>query len=682
MNLVARVCILGSILTLLLSANSTVSAQAVDKSDLDEISVTEIDHTYAAESLPLGFIIVRPRLTNIAPVQTLNQSVGINIQQGSGSESLTAIRSPVLTGGAGAGSFYYGINGVSVRATGFGNVNGFLDLPFGGAKSIEILKGPQPILLGSNALHGGVMARFDADRANGSNSVSVTLGSDDFMSAAFARTAGSDLGQSRFAAHLQIIHDGGFRAQSGYDKQTALLSHEFDMMGDWELSSFLALTNLNQETAGFVRGEDAYKNGALALSNEFPEAYRDVKSFLLGTRISKTSSENGKNYLTEFTPYIRVNEMDFKLHFLPGQAREQNDHSSIGLAIDQYVTSTLLNVSFGFLADFTQGQLYEFQDNETQFSYIQGLHYDFDVRARQLSAYANVNTRFSDRFRASFGLRAENTHYDYDNRTNSGTFGRFLRLEDREDAFSYMSQSARLVYDFTPSISGYMRMSSAARPPQISDLYRVQLNQADGRADVEVLDSIEVGVQGQVSAFSTWEIAAYDMRKRNFFFRDADGFNVVDGRTKHRGVEASVSLYLTDHWTLKSNMSLERHSYDFDRNVGNISEVIMSGNRIDTAPDVQGYAELSYEANHWELGISWTHMGEYFTNAANTQDYPGHDTFGLTVNYDISDDVRAVMRVDNLMDVYYAYRADFAFGHERYFPGRPRSLYLGVSKSF
>jgi len=71
-------------------------------------------------------------LENIAfvhPSEALNGVAGVNIQRGSGQEHLSAIRSPVLTGGAGAGSFLYLEDGVPLRAAGFANVNG-LGRPF------------------------------------------------------------------------------------------------------------------------------------------------------------------------------------------------------------------------------------------------------------------------------------------------------------------------------------------------------------------------------------------------------------------------------------------------------------------------------------------------------------------------------------------------------------------------
>ncbi len=61
------------------------------------------------------------------PAEILNQLPGVNVQMNSGQEHLIAIRSPVLTGGAGQGSFLILENGVPTRSPAFGNVNSLIE---------------------------------------------------------------------------------------------------------------------------------------------------------------------------------------------------------------------------------------------------------------------------------------------------------------------------------------------------------------------------------------------------------------------------------------------------------------------------------------------------------------------------------------------------------------------------
>src|SRR5690606_38456230 len=86
--------------------------------------------------------------------EALNRLPGVNVMRGSGREHLTAIRSPVLTAGAGAGSFLYLEDGVPMRAAGFANVNGLFEAVSELSSGIEVVRGPGGALYGSNAVHG------------------------------------------------------------------------------------------------------------------------------------------------------------------------------------------------------------------------------------------------------------------------------------------------------------------------------------------------------------------------------------------------------------------------------------------------------------------------------------------------------------------------------------------------
>ena len=76
--------------------------------------------------------------------------------------------------------------------------------------------------------------------------------------------------------------------------------------------------------------------------------------------------------------------------------------------------------------------------------------------------------------------------------------------------------------------------------------------------------------------------------------------------------------------------------------------------------------------------LSWSHVGSYFTDAANEHSYAGHDVWALRARYQITDQIETFGTVRNLFDERYATRADYAFGSERYFPGEPRALSVGV----
>ena len=48
----------------------------------------------------------------------------------------------------------------------------------------------------------------------------------------------------------------------------------------------------------------------------------------------------------------------------------------------------------------------------------------------------------------------------------------------------------------------------------------------------------------------------------------------------------------------------------------------------------------------------------------------------------VTDQLNIFGRIDNLFNIDYADRADFAFGNERFFPGRPRTIFFGLRGEF
>jgi outer membrane receptor protein involved in Fe transport len=173
------------------------------------------------------------------------------------------------------------------------------------------------------------------------------------------------------------------------------------------------------------------------------------------------------------------------------------------------------------------------------------------------------------------------------------------------------------------------------------------------------------------------------MAKDNFFFRDANGLNVTDGKTRHTGIELGVDWSLSPGLRLRGGISWSDQTYDFDREVGNGSEVIRRGNRIDTAPEWLGDVSLIWSPDdRFDAILSAEHVGDYQTNPANTRSYPGHTVLGLRGQYRMGEDLEVYVNLRNLLDERYADRADFAFGNDRYFPGEPRNLTVGVRRTF
>jgi len=624
------------------------------------------------------------------PAELLNRIPGFGIQQGSGVEHLTAIRSPVLTGGAGAGSFLYLEDGVPMRAAGSANVNELMEAMVEASGGVEVVRGPGSALYGSNAIHGlmNILSRAPDDTFGGEVSMGVGPHGIRNLRGTMSIPLSSDsLTKQGVRTSVALATDGGFRADSGLDQAKAQIRYDYARLGT-SLRATLTAVNIQQETAGFVVGPSAYKNDALRKGNPNPEAYRDAWA-LRGALRFEQQLDNGDKI--SLTPYARVNAMNFLMHFQPGTPVEKNGQWGTGLQSRYYLNLANKNlILFGIDSEYTESYLNEVQTNPTTAgTYVTGTHYDYEVKALVLAPYIHSVWHLTADTQLTASIRFEYTRYAYKNLTGTGVTGRFLRPADSHDIFMDATPKLGLSHKFSDAFIGFVTLARGARAPQTSDMYRLQFRQVPGETRSEVLDSLELGARGQWGTLS-YEVAAYAMRKRNFYFRDVDGLNVSNGRTKHLGVEAELGTPLAFGFDLAASGTYARHSYDFTRiptTPFGAAESIFSGADVDTAPRTLANLRLGYAFNDkLRAELEWEHMGGYWMDASNTQRYPGHDVFNLRADYKIVEALSAFIKVTNLFDTRYADRADYlctiAACQQRYFPGEDRALYVGASFRF
>jgi outer membrane receptor protein involved in Fe transport len=173
-------------------------------------------------------------------------------------------------------------------------------------------------------------------------------------------------------------------------------------------------------------------------------------------------------------------------------------------------------------------------------------------------------------------------------------------------------------------------------------------------------------------------VALFAQRKRDVILRDASGFNVTGGRTRHEGVEAEIGWQMLPSLRIDVAGTYARHRYDFDAAIEG-GETIVKGRDIDTAPRQMWTTTLTWSPReHWQTALEWRRVGAYFADAANTRRHPGHDVAHLRVSAQPSSEWRVSLEIENLTDARYADRADFAQGDWRYFPARGPSAFVTV----
>lgn len=680
--------------------------EGLDTNGPDDIVVTATRQRMSASLAPASVSRIDGKDFALVGAQhqadVLNDAPGVYVQRGSGSESLAGIRSPVLTGAGACGAFLIAEDSLPIRPVGFCNLNEMFELNYEQAGQLEILRGPGSALFGASAVHGVINAITPDPRSMPRLFLGAETGSDAFkrVSAGFAHDFDASADTS-IGAYGLATRAPGWRHASGVDELKLNLLGDTRAFGG-ELRVRAAGSVLNQETAGFIEGRDSYRNAASARSNPNPEAFRDASSARIAAHFDKDAVFGPRSRL-EVAGLYRRSRMDFLQHFLIGKPREHNAQTSYLLSAAAIVPRGRLTTRIALDAETATSELSEFQpgpatDGPPAANAIRpaGYHYDYVVDSSTLGGTVSADYAFARDWHATLAMRADTTNYDYDNRMLAGDTDEngvacvpqgclYARPADRSDTFDNVSPRFTLAWDRGGN-NVYLNASTGFRPPEMTELYRLQRQQSVADLDSEHVDSYEVGWKSRDLGFLQAEAALFYMKKRNVILRESNGFNVGDGATSHRGLEYEIR-YAHDRMpgpvarlVLRVSGTVARHEYDFSRAVEG-GETIVAGNDIDTAPRNLHSIELSLafgERGQWQTALHLRHVGRYFLNAANTATYPGHEVAGLNLRYRGPSGYGVTLQVDNLFDTAYADRADFAFGDYRYFPARGRAAFLSV----
>ena len=619
------------------------------------------------------------------PSEVLNRTPGVFVSMGSGQEHLTSIRSPILSGGAGAGSFLYLEDGIPLRSPGFANVNGLMDSIIEISERTEIIRGPGSVLYGSNAIHGLINVITEKDETENSNTLNLHLMKHEFT---------FDSSIYRNLSDGNLLFNFFWREDNGHSHNHDMEKEDFDkphygqqkFLLRWDTSKnskdyifSISGTNLNQETMGYIKGYQAYKDRSKRYINPDPEAFRDTFNIRSYFKIVQQL----ENASLSVTPYVRYANMDFRMHFLPGKPLEKNSHKSIGLQTLYQRPFNNHFLTFGIDTEITEGELSENQAAPDvsfgpRLAYPNGIHYDYKIDSTILAAFINIEWQISEDTVLVTGIRGENVEYDYKTNTAPGTLGRIQVSPDRTDDFTDFSPKFAINHKLNEKLALFANYSRGNRAPQTTDLYRIQSKQVPGGADSEKMDSFEIGLRGNFGNISI-ELVGFNMKKENYFFRDSQGFNVENGKTTHEGFEIGYSIDFADIFQIQGSASYAEHKYDFDHTPNGIK----SGNQIDSAPELLANTRFIFAPKDGtKVELEWEKIDSYPVDERNAHFYKGHNIFNLRAKTPINKNFNIGFLVNNLTNEKYATRADFAFGSYRYFVGRERMFHITLETKF
>ena len=180
------------------------------------------------------------------------------------------------------------------------------------------------------------------------------------------------------------------------------------------------------------------------------------------------------------------------------------------------------------------------------------------------------------------------------------------------------------------------------------------------------------------------------MTKRNdivSIIDDSDRKITNAGKTTHQGIELSLNGILTEQLKFSSAFTYTKQEYDTFSAIVSGTQRNYDGYDIAKAPKTIGNLTLTYtpkKIKNSSISLEWEHLGKYYVDETNTDEYNGHDLLNLRANYALDKNMDIYFRMMNVTNKLYSTYASKTVGSSavKYRPGSPSMVLVGLNYSF
>jgi outer membrane receptor protein involved in Fe transport len=318
-------------------------------------------------------------------------------------------------------------------------------------------------------------------------------------------------------------------------------------------------------------------------------------------------------------------------------------------------------------------------------SYVDGATvYDYDVTYASVSPYAQIDWSLSPRLRVQTGVRLDASRYDYTDNLDTPATARHQRPADARRRFTRATPKLGLTYHVSDLVSVFGSYRDAFRAPSEGQLFR----QGTARNTIDLspvkANNLEGGIR--LAKGLTWsaDASVYRLVKRDdiLSFRDpvtgaTQAINA--GETDHVGVELSGTAQLHRTVRVSSAWSYARHRY-IDWIVDPAADTDYNGREMELAPRTIGTAMVTVSPRDWlHTSFEASHIGPYFIDAVNSQQYDGHTLLNLRARVRLRRSLALHVRALNVANTRYAENGSFTLARGREFaPGAPRTVFVAL----
>jgi len=692
----------------LISHLTIISAISYANTQLDKVVITstqeETSITNLAESVG---VISKDDILNISPShpsEVLNRTSGVYINNLGGEGHMTAIRQPISTSAV----YLFLENGIPTRPSGFFNHNGLYEVNIPQSQSLEVTKGPGSALYGSGAI-GGIINSISAHiPTKQQTKVDVEVGNENWQRVLFS--SGSPISPYSGASfNANLTKNEGFRDDGDYSRASVNGRFDYQLSKKLKVANHLSYSKVDQSgvssleednfkhhvNKNFYRGDVGSRNvEALRFSSAF--TYNPSSASLLTVTPFYRNNESSMmpSWMVTYDPNFR--ETQFESFGLLTKFRQNINNGFVIAGIDiDHTPSDYIENAITVSTQAIDGETYytDFQETGT-------VNYDYQATQTSVSPYSHIEFNVGNRIILSAGARYDIFEVDYENNLTPEISGRHIRPESQRVSYSHLSPKAAVVYKINELHQVYANYRHAFQAPSVGTLFRS--GSSTNTTDLKPVksDSIEIGYRGYVFDQIGFEAAIYYMEKNDdivsIINSESDRVSLNAGETIHKGIELGLQTHLTPDVSVSTSFTYTEQTYGQFEYLYNcyscappvINQILnFDGNDIGKAPKTLGNIALKYEpvaVHGLMLELELEHIGKYYTDETNTEEYNGHDLLNLRGRYLVNTQLEVYGRLQNLTDKRYSTYTSNQVGSSDidYRPGLPLTLFAGLRYNF
>ncbi|MEO0878520.1 MAG: TonB-dependent receptor [Pseudomonadota bacterium] len=555
---------------------------------------------------------------------------------------------------------------------------------------IEVLRGPGTALYGSDAFSGVVHVRSKA--APEAFEAGLRARAGEFGLFDLQAEVGGPISPSqRLRLTAAFSGEEGFRDETSFNRGQAIARHAY--VGDvFEADSSFVFTRYETESATAISFDDFLAGSRASGLSPLVDPDEAVERGVYARAQSRLAWNASENIRIEATPYYRRQDIEATATFRPATVpRTSALVETAGLLPRLYWDhSPTASTIAGLDVELTWFDRLTVQDapDTVVFGNLfrQGVQYDYAVSYRGLSPYLQ-HQRKAGPITLTFGVRYDNLRYDFTNALTEEPGDALFQVADRVDRFDALSPKAGVVWTLDERHSVFARYARGFRIPRESDLYELEVGQAEFVLEPERLDSGEIGWRADLGR-AAFELIGYWSVSRDGVITDvqtaAGNISINAGSSRFAGVELSARADLGGGIFLDAAFAFQ--DFRFRRRAADGPDPF-DGNLISEAPRTLGHLALTWRPTFYD-NLSATarlrHIGPWALNDANTVFTDNEFILTLLADWQVTDRIALDLRVENVTDTLYPVFADApAFrpnGRAR--PGQPRTLSGGVRITF